>query len=125
MLEFDTPSYLKNVLTLVGDYLIEAGLVRGNPVDKVGQIYENDVFLLQSYGIDEEDAPLFWFKSDNVQVDWYQNIYRASTCNTEVNLPLAINILWDCLTSVDEDPDTKWGEPLELQWEATDIEDDE
>lgn len=125
MLEFDTPSYLKNVLTLVGDYLIEAGLVRGNPVDKVGQIYENDTFLLQSYGIDEENAPLFWHKTINIQVDWYQNIYRASTTNLEIGLPEALQILWDCLESIDNDPAAVWTASPDLEWDTSSMEDDD
>ena len=125
MLEYDTPPYLKNVLTLVGDYLVEAGLVRNNPVDKVGQIYENETFLLQSYGIDYEDEPLFWFKAENLQVDWHQNIYRASTVNQEIDIYKAMEILWFCLDSIDGDPTATWSRASELEWDAVDVEDDE
>lgn len=57
-------------------------------------VVENDVFLFDPFGAEDEDTPRFWLKEYNYQITWYgDNPTRGAFANTESTAELALFIL--------------------------------
>lgn len=101
----DTESYVVDIVGVIGTYLAEKGITRGNPADNSGAEYENDVFLISAYDwrddLPEEDqVPNFWYKPLNYQIEWYKHIGRGTFSNRPLPIDEALNIFEQCINSV-------------------------
>lgn len=105
MSTLDVESYAVDVISLVGEYLVEKGITRANPVDNSGCEYENDVFYISAYDwrddIPEDEAmPNFWYKPLNYQVEWYKHIGRGTFSNRPITIDEAMEMFQACIASL-------------------------
>lgn len=101
----DTEDYVVSVVSLIGQYLEEKGITRGNPADNTGAEYENDVFLISAYDWrdnipEDEYIPNFWYKPLNYQVEWYKHLGRGTFSNRPIPIDDAIEIFERCIASL-------------------------
>lgn len=102
----DTEDYVIDAIGLIGQYLAEKGIARGNPADNTGAEYENDVFLISAYDWrddlpEEEMVPNFWFKPLNYQVEWYKHIGRGTFSNRPMDIDTTMDMLNKCIVSLE------------------------
>jgi len=129
MLQFDTEDYIQNIITLIGIYLVDQGILSSSPAENTGASYENETFYFSAYDWNAEDAsevpPNFWYKLTNYQVEWHKHLGRSTKSNQQITVSEAFSILWECLSSIDEDYSSPRTESPEFIWEDTEPEDDE
>jgi hypothetical protein len=58
------------------------------------EVIENEVFLFDPIGNEDEDVPRFWLKEYNYQITWYRdNPERGAFANIESSAQVALFIL--------------------------------
>lgn len=130
MSTLDVESYVVDIIGVIGTYLEEKGITRGNPADNTGAEYENDVFLISAYDWrddipEDECVPNFWYKPLNYQVEWYKHIGRGTYSNRPMPIDDAIVMFENCIASLQNAaaivavPDG-----LEEYWEVEDFDED-
>lgn len=100
----DPEAYTVKIIELIGEYLWDRGVTRGNPSDNSGAEYENDVFYIGAYDWTdsrEDYLPNFWYKKKNYQVEWYKHIGRGTYANRPLTFSDAYEMLKECIDSVD------------------------
>ena len=107
MLGVDTEDYVVKFIDLIGQYLEEKLITRGNPADNSGSEYENDKFLISAYDWREdlpEDqvTPNFWYKPTNYQVEWYKHAGRGTYSNKPISIDDAISMFLDVIASLQD-----------------------
>ena len=103
----DTEDYTIRAVELIGQYLEEKLITRGNPCDNTGSEYENQTFLISAYDwrdeIPEDEAvPNFWYKPLNLQIEWYKHIGRGTYSNRPVSIDEVMSMLNDCIASLQD-----------------------
>ena len=89
-------------------------------ISLVGEDYENDLFLLSSAGNDLGE-PNWWYKSENIQAEWYHHPGRGMWISHELTPFEIIEIFIQCYNSIDLN-----GLPEEsFVWEYEESEDDD
>lgn len=105
MTTLDVENYVENIIFLIGTYLEEKGITRGNPCGNTGSAYENNVFLISAYDWrddipENEYVPNFWYKPLNYQVKWYKHIGRGNFSNRPMPIDDAIVMFEKCIASL-------------------------
>lgn len=96
-------NYVVLFVELIGEFLWDRGVTRGNPVDNSGAEYENEVFYLGAYDWNEDKdyVPNFWFKPTNFQVEWYKHIGRGTYANRPLTYSEAYEMFKACIDSIE------------------------
>lgn len=129
MLQHEPELHITDVIALIGAYLVDQGILSGDPTHNTGASYENDVFLISAYDWNEDQKeeilPNFWYKRDNYQVEWYKYLGRGTSTNREISVPESLTMLWDCIDSIDNDYSSPRTTPPEFVWNDVEPEEDE
>lgn len=94
-------------LSMLGEMLVERGLVDSSPAENTGVRFTNDVFTFNSYYWCETDEPGynpehetgFTHHSTGFSCSWYKHL-RCSPIADEVTVDQLHEIIIDCLNSI-------------------------
>lgn len=71
-----------------------------NPFNNTGNIYKNDVFVVQAYSWNDEVNQPYNFKYKDIEVSWYKYLGRDTTVNKKVTPTQCNKLLTDCINSI-------------------------
>lgn len=125
----DIEGYTLDVIGIIGRYLEEKGITRQNPVDNTGAEYENDVFLISAYDWRDDlpedlQVPNFWYKPLNYQVEWYKHLGRGTYSNRPLTIDEALEILDNCIASLQGSAVVRETSSDELFWDTGEIDEE-
>lgn len=90
----------------------------------MSDIFENDVFFCRPYSWDDDvwnNSYHFLHKPSGLKLYWYKYPLRDGHCNMDITSGQFVDVLYDCLNSLEEDKDFKVIHDIERWWEKNDI----
>ena len=114
---------IKRALILLGAYLEENGFTEDNPALVPGDHFENEVFSFDY--IAEDGVTRFVYKPTGYQAEWYVWVERAFYSDVELSVKEVLNILFVCLSSIQNTNSTKVDHDVLEEWTVLDDEEDD
>ncbi len=85
--------------------------------------FENDTFKTIPYcwNDDWDNEYHFWHKPSGFKLQWYKYPLRGAICNMEITDAQFVDILYDCLNSLEADKDFKVLHSVDRWWCTNDV----
>lgn len=88
-----------------------------------GRYFENDIFEYKSYcWFDDDDIERneyhFYHKPSGFKIQWYKYALRGAYCNMDITDSQFIDILYDCLNSLQIGSDVRFIHDVDKWWDT-------
>ena len=94
-------------------------IMENTPCDGYCEEFENDIFQVKPFSWNEEywdNEYHFWHKPSGFKLQWYKYPLRSTLCNLKITDEQFVDILWDCLNSLEEGKNIKFLHSVDDWW---------
>jgi hypothetical protein len=94
-------------------------IFEGTDFDNYCIEFENEVFKTIPYCWNEDywdNSYHFWHKPSGFKIEWYKYPLRGAECNMDITASQFVDILYDCLNSLEKDKEVKFLHDVNKWW---------
>lgn len=100
-----------------------AYITTGDMFEGYCEEFENNTFQIKPYSWNEEywdNKYHFWHKPSGFKLQWYKYPLRGASCNMQITDEQFVDILYDCINSLEEGKKCKLLHDVDKWWEIQD-----